>query len=73
MTLEPDEDEDPTRICVKCEIRPRWSRHGTCRRCVECAGRTVARCILRRKNAHWVPIADDRHRRRYAAKKARRA
>lgn len=73
MTLEPDEDEDPTRICVKCEIRPRWSRHGTCRHCVECAGRTVARCILRRKNERWVPVADDRHRRRYAAKKARHA
>lgn len=47
--MEPDEDEDPTRICVKCGIRPRWSRHGQCTRCVECAGKAVAYCIRVRK------------------------
>lgn len=48
--IEPDEDEDPTRICTKCEERPRWSRHGCCRLCVECAGKNVAWCIRVRKS-----------------------
>lgn len=72
MTLEPDEDEDPTRICAKCGVRPRWSRHGTCKRCVECAGTTVRRCILARKNERWEPAPHNaRRRQRYAAMKAK--
>ena len=54
MTLEPDEDEDPTRTCVKCGVRPRWSSHQNCTRCVECAGKGVAYCIRVRKEP--IPI-----------------
>jgi hypothetical protein len=56
--IDVDEDEDPTRICTKCKLKPRWSRHGTCRRCVDCAGRTVARCIRLRKNDSFAGRAD---------------
>jgi hypothetical protein len=46
--MEPDDDEDPTRTCLKCGKRPRWSHHGACKHCVECATK-VAFCIRVRK------------------------
>lgn len=49
MTMEPDEDEDPTRKCTHCQLRPRWSRHWACKRCVVCAGKSVRWCLLQRK------------------------
>lgn len=49
--IEPDEDEDPTRLCAKCEQRPRWSKHGACRNCAVCAGsRGLSFCLRRRKS-----------------------
>ncbi len=72
--IEPDEEEDPTRICEKCGIRPRWSRSLICKRCVECAGKAVAYCIRARKGeVPPGPSSDPRspgHRERYARLKA---
>jgi hypothetical protein len=48
--MEPDEDEDPTRLCAKCGLRPRWSKHGACRHCAPCAGvRNLTFCLRARK------------------------
>jgi hypothetical protein len=47
--LEPDEDEDPSRLCAVCSARPRWSKHGNCTRCAVCAGPELRKLILHRK------------------------
>lgn len=65
MPLEPDEDEDPTRVCVKCGLRPRWSRHQSCTRCVECAGKAVAYCIRVRKEPTPIGCIQQPRTRRY--------
>lgn len=49
MSSVADENDDPTRACARCAARPRWSRHGNCRNCVECSGKKVRYCIMRRK------------------------
>lgn len=48
--IEPDEDEDDTRLCAHCGVRPRWSKHGTCKRCAVCTGGKLRAYILHRKN-----------------------
>jgi hypothetical protein len=53
--LEPDEDEDPNRVCVKCGVRPRWSRHGNCRFCVDCNPDSVVHCVKLRKEDAPLP------------------
>jgi hypothetical protein len=48
--IEPDADEDPTRVCVKCEQRPRWSRHGRCRYCLQCNPKSALASLRVRKH-----------------------
>lgn len=45
----PEDDDDTTRVCTKCGERPRWSKHGCCKRCLECAGKSARWCISVRK------------------------
>lgn len=65
-------DEDPTRICAKCERYPRWSRHPHCIQCRHCAGPTeVARKVRIRsrwvtKRAAYLKPENVEQRRRYA-------
>jgi hypothetical protein len=69
--MEPDEDEDPTRLCAKCGTRPRWSRMGNCTTCVECGGRYVAKCISRRKQDGFRLLTPDEKRERRRVLRAR--
>lgn len=47
--MEPDEDEDQTRLCSRCARRPRWSRHAGCKFCIQCGGRSVIKSLKHRK------------------------
>jgi hypothetical protein len=55
--IEGDEDEDPTRVCSKCEQRPRWSRHRNCRYCVVCNPKSALGALRQRKNG--APLKPD--------------
>jgi hypothetical protein len=70
--MEPDEDEDPTRLCAKCEVRPRYSKHGCCRNCLQCAGRQAIKCIRRRKKEHPTSTPEQQREARRVQRKAQR-
>jgi hypothetical protein len=57
VTLEPDEDEDPIRKCVKCGFRPRWSRDARCKYCIECGSNSMLRSLRVRKDREGCPTA----------------
>lgn len=38
-------------LCSRCHLRPRWSRHGRCKLCWECAGNyKVLECLGKRRD-----------------------
>lgn len=46
--MEPDEDQDDSRGCIRCG-KPRWSRAGQCKYCASCGEESMYASILARK------------------------